>query len=1104
MGSLANLPIGLPANVELLAYSSTGATLTYTLIGSNLPTGLVLSNSGIITGTPEYSSPSNNYFTTQTFSIIVRVTSSDGATPLDGSFSLILTNTVNSDFNWVTPAGNLGTVPNGVFYQLPLQVTNSNSAITTTFTFLSGELPPGMQVVKSGYLQGVPSLDNSITVNTSEIYKFSIRATSSAGHIRDQAFYLSVTNVYGPVIEPTSGNISTAYYLGSVFDGNYYSQQLLVTELNPNVQITWSNIGNLPRGLTLSNTGEISGYIYPLELIGNWGPAGYDSTTIVNNLYTEEQEFDYGPYDFNQLNQTLSYNFTIQAFDGANYDLQNYVLNVISRSSFTADNANITVDNSFVTINSGNVYIPVLLNGNVTTLPEGRSGAYYSYKFDGYDFQGETVIYSLSNDVGRFDSYVLGIDAGFDYGSSNPEGPNYSGGGVGFDSFVAGLANTNNLPGLELDQATGWLYGKITPQSSALTNYKFGLQVSKVLNGITYSNITQYFILPVLGDINNVIEWVSPSDLGTILNGSISELVISANSIENKTLSYFIVDQADLPARLPQGLKLLPSGEISGRVTFESFSIDGYDTVPTTFDGSSMTFDRTYTFTVQAVTNDFVFNPDGTFLVSPSASAQQKFTIILEVDDIIPYDNLYLRAMPNANQRQIFNNIINNTEIFNPDLIYRHDDPWFGIATDMTMLFLAGLNPKDISIYAAAIMYNHYNKKYQFGDIKTAVVLDDVYNVKYEVVYVEVIDPEIFNTNGIENGPSLSIALTGNPYIDSQGNSFNIMYPNTSENMMKRITSAIGYYDQSSLPRWMTSNQLGTTAGTFNTPLGFTMAVVLAYTQPGASNLIAFRLHNAGLNFSQIDFTVDRYLLDNYYNLNNDTDTGSYYVGRETTFDVNPNLNVGVIVATIDYAVTIPFSQINGRSVDYINANGGIDGITSFQDGDTLVFAKQQGFLNSSSYDGWVDYVDGFIGNNLITTVAGYDKDPYDDYTLIPGYLEQAIGTSTVNQQGGIWKINLADGYVTLSFVQEISISERVRVSFGETYGGSIIYYSRELTPGLTVPAYEVFNYQASSVIQTPTTFNAGTTRFFSYRDQYYTPNSQDKYIKFPQFGVFN
>jgi hypothetical protein len=362
--------------------------------------------------------------------------------------------------------------------------------------------------------------------------------------------------------------------------------------------------------------------------------------------------------------------------------------------------------------------------------------------------------------------------------------------------------------------------------------------------------------------------------------------------------------------------------------------------------------------------------------------------------------------------------------------------------------------------------------------------------------------------NQNNQGPGLELDLTNtiaNPYIDENGDTYKILYPNNSKNMLDRLIENIDYYDQSTLPEWMTSNQPdANNPNGFSNPLGFVKAVVLAYTVPGASKLIAYRLRNSGITFNNIDFAVDRYLLDDYYTKNFDTTTKTYILGTETTFDALPRNNIGEIRATVDYAVQVPFSQINGRLVSYINNAGGLDGSTFWQEGNTLIFAKQENYLNPGPYQGWVKYTDSFIGDSILTSTAeGYDAGSYDTYSVVPGFLEKSQDPSVVNQRGGTWKITIVNNIVILVPVLEIVPNNKVRILRGTTYSGAILYYNQNLLPGYTVPYYEVFKYK-KLVDFTPTTFNNNTTRFFSYRDSYYTPNTQDKYVKFPQYGVFN
>jgi Putative Ig domain len=1168
LGSLSNVLVGVPINLSVLAtddtYSST--PFTYSLIAGSLPPGLTLNSNGTISGVPFYDLITGNYFTQLTFKFVIRAGRSSSSY-IDGNFSLILSNSVNQDFVWTTPEGSLGTLPHSEFVSLQL-LAEDTSGSKVTYSLIAGELPPGMELASNdvtydvslpiavsqtkasnvitlsgtnviplrstvigpyipqntivlgvdqsnrtitlsnstilpitqgavvifvatqytaGTLVGVPTITSAKLIDQSITYNFSVRATNGLGHIRDRSFSLTLTDVSGPVIEPSSPTLpgTQTVYLGAVFDGQFYREQLTVTELNPNASIQWSVVnGSLPTGTKLDSNGLISGYIIPLQLVGSYGPAGYDGDLVdpASGTIIQQQEYDLGPYEFGQQTQSISYNFTVQAYDGANYDLRTYTISVLSRSGFTADSEDI-INNTNVTVDASNIYAPIITNA-VTTLAAVRQGSYYAFKVEGFDFQGDELTYYLSDYAGTFDCEILGVDDGFDY---DP-----------FDNYNLNIGTTTTaLPGLTLDESTGWVYGQISPQSQALLNYSFGIYCTKTRHGSVIPSNTIIFTLPVLGDINNTIKWISPQNLGTIDNGSVSELSISAKSTEGRQLVYTLLDNRTLPCGLPQGLRLLTNGDISGRVSFELFSMDDFTT---TFDGDKLTFDRTYKFYAQVST------------VENDASSTQEFTLTVNMIDIAPYNNVYLQAMPAVDQLKIYQATVNNTEIFVPELIYRPTDPNFGVQQTISTLFLPGLKPEDLNTYELAIAQNHYTKDYTFGSIKTAVVLDELYNVKYEVIYLELLDPEL-NSDG--NGPPLFIDLSkeiSNPYIDASGNHYTTIYPNTSQDMIQRLVDNIGYQDQNSLPPWMTSNQLGASgSNSFSPPLGYTRSVVLAYTMPGASKLIAYRLQNSGINFNRIQFTTDRYFVDNYYSTNFNPYPYRYITGQETTFDFSPK-NVGSIVSTVNYGVTVAFNQINGRPVSYINANGGIDGKTDWQDGDTIIFIKQEGFPGNQTYDGWVAYLDSYIGDNISTTaIEGYDSEGYDLYSFVPGYLEKiqssyVSGENTLytvtNKRGGIWRINIVGNEVGLTFVTEIELNQRIRISRGATYGGAIVYYNPIRNTGQTVPAYSIYNVTISSV-QKRTTFNADTTRFFNHRDSYYDPGSNDKYLKFPQTGAF-
>ena len=156
---------------------------------------------------------------------------------------------------WVTPPGDLGTVIEGEFYQVQLNADNANS-----YKYLSGVLPDGIRVTQNGVLEGNPKNYDYIQGVPSEISKdvtskFVVRAVSLDGTVADRVFEMTVTGQDAPVIDDTPGS-----NLGVYFDGDLVDIQLTATDPDPNDTLTWAlQIGNIPSGVTVSNTGRIYG-----------------------------------------------------------------------------------------------------------------------------------------------------------------------------------------------------------------------------------------------------------------------------------------------------------------------------------------------------------------------------------------------------------------------------------------------------------------------------------------------------------------------------------------------------------------------------------------------------------------------------------------------------------------------------------------------------------------------------------------------------------------------------------------------------------------------------------------------------------------------------
>jgi hypothetical protein len=764
---------------------------------------------------------------------------------------------------WNTPAGRLGTLKELDFNEIVLSATDLNTG-PLTYIHLSGSMPPGMYVTSDGVVKGVPTITGTVSGN-SATYVFSIRAANTSGNIADRTFSLVITNQSVLTIEPRSLS------LGAFDDGKLISYQFQAVTDNPGAKLTWTVIsGSLPidirtgQPITLSQTGLLEGHIARL-IDTTSGTAGYGV-----------EADDSFPFDFSAGSKDKVYSFEIQVTDGYSYDTVPVTIAIVSKGNYTADNNITIINNTSLLVDADNKYVPVIIT-DPSNIPVLEEGSKFSFKFDAIDPEDDVVYWSAN----------------------------------------AGLPN-----GLTISSVTGWVTGTIPIQTEEQKTYTFNVTAYK-RDKPTYVSVPVQVNITTVRDSSNYITWASPSNLGSIINGTASEFKISAISNLGKDITY---TKLDLPSdRLPQGLKMLDTGEIIGRTTFQYFGIDGHSSKISVEDASSIvvgmtvegpgvasgctvtqlidshtveiqpaiyvtegtqitfvdlihsvevitrttslssttsidknktTFDSTFKFTVNAVTAD------------QTASATKEFTIAVNNYNRAPYENVYLKALPSIDQRHTFDSIIGNTDIFPDELIYRPMDPWFGKAKDIKMLFVPGLTASNLSTFANAIQHNHYNKKINFGKIKTARAVDAKFNTKYEVVYIEVED-----TNA-------GAAISQEPAISHYyNNTYHTVYPNSFSNMTYRLANGVGYSNRGALPDWMTSPQED------GRVLGLTRSVVLAYTVPGAAKLIAYRLNNNQITFNNIQFIADRYQIDAGMIDNYNTATNAFIPSAETTFD---------------------------------------------------------------------------------------------------------------------------------------------------------------------------------------------------------------------------
>lgn len=804
---------------------------------------------------------------------------------------------------WITPAGSLGTIPEGVFYAVPLLAVNPDAAPVpfpdpeelVYYTLLSGQLPPGIQIQESGLLTGIPK--NRIIVNPSylnatvqgvpfnvvkdETSKFTIRAYTRRivnGQIvilrlADRTFEITVTNTDTPAFITPAGQIAQ-YYDGSLVRGF----QIEYTGPEPVDETTIVRLisGKLPPGLTITRRGLISGFVAPAAQLN--AEAGYSR---------DGQGYDQFPFDFSTESTNANYQFTLEVTDGQSSSIRTYDIFVWSQNTMTADNTVITADNTFITADVTPQRVPILLNtpGSIGIV---RNDNFFAYKFDGLDLDGDQFRYRITE--------------------SSPTA----------------------LPGLTLDPVSGWLSGYIPNLGITDQVYTFKVEVYKDGNPDYHCDPVTYTV-DIVGPVNTELTWDSLAelaaatdaiiDLGTINNGEVSTLFVSATNPAGIPVQYELKSGSD--SRLPQGLELLPSGAIAGTVSFDTFAVDlGY----TTFDVTSRTsapttFDMSHIFTVRAYSVNGLISVFKTFSITVVRVYNQ------------PFENLYIQCMPPQNDRDFLANLLQNSEIFPYNLIYRPDDFNFGISTQVVYDHAYGLTAATVEDYVSSLNINHYWKNLTLGEIRVAQARDSLDNVIYEAVYSIVID-DMVN----KEGQSVSKEVTL-PYATQAG--VTTVYPNSLIDMRDQVIDQIGQISNV-LPLWMTSKQAD------GKVLGFTPAWVIAYAKPGKGEQIAYYINQQYFNkLNLIDFEVDRYELERRLSHNWDPVTDSWLPPpAETSFDINyhyqlptPNDSSFVFNGGFDYAVgdqiLILGSQVGGEddrndivlTVNTVDALGTIESV---------------------------------------------------------------------------------------------------------------------------------------------------------------------------------
>ena len=390
------------------------------------------------------------------------------------------------------------------------------------------------------------------------------------------------------------------------------------------------------------------------------------------------------------------------------------------------------------------------------------------------------------------------------------------------------------------------------------------------------------FTLRLLGEVDSTITWITDSNLGILQANRISTLSVRAEStVADANIKYNLVS-----GRLPPGLVLKLDGEIVGKVpisgTPESPGLTFFDTGTTTFDGGTTSLDRNYTFTILA-RDRFGFS-----------ATSKTFTLSINDKDNLTYSNIFVQPFLLPDQKQLFSEFINDSQIFDPRSVYRASDPSFGIQKNLRALVYAGIETNDIATFVSATAKNHKKKRFFLGELKTAVAKNPGSNeVIYEVVYVDLIDPakpksgkakqffQTVNRSGKITVDSIRYEANDDTFKNDDNSNWRFRYKPTTntitadsnaikssqQNDVKKYISnidnmranikATGESSRDFLPLWMRTAQEDNLS-----EIDYVLVLPLIYTKPGYSSIIKSNIINSGFDFSLLNFEVDRYIID--------------------------------------------------------------------------------------------------------------------------------------------------------------------------------------------------------------------------------------------------
>lgn len=274
-GSLGSYPALLSMTYQLSASAVTPATtIVYTLLSGSLPSGLSMTNTGLISGTPSLVTTD----TTTTFA--VRAT--DNLQNIrDITFSITVSGSAIPQFT--TPNGSLLSTQDSLWISIPVTYSNPSTSNPIIVQVKEGALPPGLEIDALGNIRGYAK-PPVVTLTTPSVVT-SASTTTSSNNLITVASTVGFT-VGRPVIfsGTTFGDVNSGqqYYIKTIPSSTTFS--ISITQNGSEMLLTdGSGSMNVTLPAVSTGTPTIRTYSFTLELTSPLGgDTGFYSITVIN------------------------------------------------------------------------------------------------------------------------------------------------------------------------------------------------------------------------------------------------------------------------------------------------------------------------------------------------------------------------------------------------------------------------------------------------------------------------------------------------------------------------------------------------------------------------------------------------------------------------------------------------------------------------------------------------------------------------------------------------------------------------------------------------------------------------------------------------------